>query len=237
MATQTGKIGVRIFNGLAPAELPKALPHSFDFSAVSSIHFDLRKARDEAKIAWVQTVYIDNSANAQPISVKSAITNQTVTCPPNCQGYFPVLAAEPDFILSTTGGVVVLLQFINVMMPASVWNASSFGGGGGGGGSVNLGFRQTVAAADNASAADINGVIAFNNGATPGAQTENLNMTFTTKGQFVVVVDEALSSGANAITVHAPPGLTINGAATDVINNNGDARWYTYDGVTNLVSM
>lgn len=121
----SAKASYRVHNGLAPVRLPRALSQVLDFTSVSSISVHLTKARDEDKLEWVQTLFIDNSANTASVSVTAAITNQTLVVPPGSQAYLPILAPEPEFLFVTSGGSLVPVQFLTSAYPAMIWATAS----------------------------------------------------------------------------------------------------------------
>lgn len=107
----------------------------------STVELDLTNAQTSGVIDQIQSIYIDNSGNLQPVTVGCSLTNQTVTCPPQSQGFFPLLIAMPPKITFTsTGAVIVPVWLINVPMPVGAWSAVSMGGNP----TVTLTSRSTV---------------------------------------------------------------------------------------------
>ena len=90
-----------VFNGLAPMPPsetgggPKALPIDFDFTAVGSVTHYLTLENEQGVIDFVQSVWIDNSANAQALTLVFGGTNQKIVCRAGAQGMFPVLSVNP----------------------------------------------------------------------------------------------------------------------------------------------
>ncbi len=119
---------VPTFNAMVPAEGPKAIPLLLDFTAAQSLEVDFSALYSQQKIAYVQTLFIDNSNNTAILSIAAgAQSNQVIKVPPGAQAYLPILEPNPPrFVISTTGGVAVQAQFINVPMPAHVWMTNSF---------------------------------------------------------------------------------------------------------------
>ena len=112
----------RVFIGLAPHELPLSITRSYDFSGGASWIEDLGSAQENGQIEWVQAVYVDNSLNAQSVSLYCPITNQTITVGANKQAYLPVLAVNPPkFVVNSTGNVVVNISYLNFAVSAIVF--------------------------------------------------------------------------------------------------------------------
>lgn len=124
-----------IFNGYSPNEGSQALSVVFDFTANTSYGLNLKQYPALGKMSGVQSVYIDNSGNNQPLTIQTHVFLQSVTCPAGAQGYFPLLCArEPSFTVSLPAlgtNAVTRLQFLNVPVPSEFWfvNGSSSGGG------------------------------------------------------------------------------------------------------------
>lgn len=118
-------IGIRIFNGLAPTELPKCVPVTVDFTLQASWTIDLSIAQDQGRLAFVQSVFVDNSGNSAILSLTCSITGQTIQVPANAQGYFPLLATDAwQFTVSlpaTNSNPNTKIFFLNVPVPACVW--------------------------------------------------------------------------------------------------------------------
>jgi hypothetical protein len=114
-----------VASGFAPKNGPRSVPTLIDFSIASPFNLDLTFLEQMDKLEFVQTVYIDNSLNASSVTVQSLGTQQKVTCPPNAQGYFPLLVTQqPKFIISTASGTpIVPIQFLNVAIPCMIWSS------------------------------------------------------------------------------------------------------------------
>jgi len=114
----------RTFNGLAPKELPKALTLALDFSAETSYVIDLEHAETEARLSLVQSVFVDNSVNAEQFSLTVSISGQVLRVPASAQAYLPVLAPSgAKFIaaLKAVGTGITTISFLNFPVPAAVW--------------------------------------------------------------------------------------------------------------------
>lgn len=111
-------------NQQMPKEGPKAIPINVDFTQGQAITIDLSQSMIQSKISLVQSLYVDNSLNSVAVSFQVTGTNQIVTCPPNSQGFFPILAGIPTKILATSTSTTALVPcfVLNMPMPAAVWN-------------------------------------------------------------------------------------------------------------------
>ena len=113
------------FNGMVPKEGPKVLTYPFDFSSGSgTLEDDLLLENTNGVIQFVQSVYVDNSANPNPLTILFRITRQKIVIPANAQGIWPVFSIDQtQFQLSTTvnANAVGTLIFLNVPMPLTQW--------------------------------------------------------------------------------------------------------------------
>lgn len=117
-----------VFNGIAPQEKPKAIPLTVDFSTGLSQDFDFTLIQqNQARISFVQAIFVDNWDSAQPVSFMCQTTNHRVVCPANAQGYFPIFIPNaPRFTVSTPSGTATAkLQILNFPVPAAVWTQFS----------------------------------------------------------------------------------------------------------------
>ncbi len=102
-------------NGLPiPREGPRALLVTFSIvgSEIVSCAIDLQGQG----LSYVQSCYIDNSANMNPVTLTIAGTGQTITCLGQTQGFFPVLSGLGQLVISvaTAGTVDIPCQFFNI---------------------------------------------------------------------------------------------------------------------------
>lgn len=116
-------VSYEVFFGFAPRKGPRAMPLTLDFSAASSVEVDLMLAQTEDRLEWVQSVYVDNSANTASVSITSAITGQTLTWGAGYQGYLPFMCPNhPKFTATSSGGVAVDIHLLTFPVPAFLWN-------------------------------------------------------------------------------------------------------------------
>jgi len=112
-----------IFNALIPKEGPKVVPFNFDFTVNASYDIDLQNQQTRGFITMVQTIWIDNSLNDQPLTIVFSVVGQKVKAPPRWQGYFPVMVINPPrFTVSSVGSTgSAQIGLMNVPFPAAAW--------------------------------------------------------------------------------------------------------------------
>lgn len=114
-------------NQQLPKEGPRGVPFSFDWTVGNTYEVNLINFQAKAQISIVQGAWIDNSANANPVTIRNNATQQSVTCLGGWQGYFPILAVNPvDLFIS--GGIsasITQVIFYNVPIAPSAWPASA----------------------------------------------------------------------------------------------------------------
>jgi hypothetical protein len=112
-----------VFNGSVPQEGPKIIPYPLLFVGNSSQEIDLTNYHQLGKFSGIQTVFIDNTANASAFTLLMAATNQVIECPPNSQGYFPVLITSTLRVTASLpiSGTVQLI-ICNFAVAAAVWS-------------------------------------------------------------------------------------------------------------------
>lgn len=111
------------YNGYVPKMGPKAIGVSFVLVANVSQDIDLAKEELVKQLDFVQTLFIDNSQGTGTITINSKVHNQRLAVPPSSLAYLPVLSADQSqFTITSTSNATVPVSFINVPMPAIVWN-------------------------------------------------------------------------------------------------------------------
>lgn len=125
-----GQLGqLPIFNaltGLLPCEGARALPYVADFSINTEYDFDFTLQFNQKQFTAIQGLYIDNSKNAQSVTVTClGGTEQTIVAPPNSCGYYTLLSTSPPkFSVASSGAVSVFLAFLNFYVPPTVWKTT-----------------------------------------------------------------------------------------------------------------
>ena len=120
-----------IYNALVPKEGPRTILTPLDFTASASILIDFTQAYENTSFSVVQSVWVDNFANASPVVFTVASTGQTIEVPANAQGVFPVIAAiRPKITITSAGNVIVPCLWLTVPLPVGVWYKAGATGGG-----------------------------------------------------------------------------------------------------------
>lgn len=115
-----------IVNSKIPPEGPAALSYAANFGAGSgqaaSWLIDLTTTIASKQISYIQACWIDNSANASPVTIAVQGTPFQITLAAHEQGFFPMLVPTvPRFNASSAGTAVVVFMFVNVPIPANTW--------------------------------------------------------------------------------------------------------------------
>ncbi len=95
-----------------------------DLTILTTFELDLTNQVLQGHVDLLQAVYIDNSANGSPMTITCQGNGYSVTKKAHTQGWHPMLIipGQEVFEISTTGGVRIPLQFINVPMPVGSWD-------------------------------------------------------------------------------------------------------------------
>lgn len=106
-----------------PEEGPRALPVVFALAGATMARIGLSLA--DYHLAFVQSMFVDNSANAQALTVTFPETGQIVVIPKNSQGFVPVLFSGLNLTAeaATTGGVNIPVKFLNIPMDLAIWSS------------------------------------------------------------------------------------------------------------------
>lgn len=119
-----GLAAMQGFFGFEPKKNVLSLAIDLDFSLGNATPYILNLADviETDKLEFVQTLYVDNSANPASISFTFTVSQQKITIPAQSQGYIPVLSPNPPLIsVSTTGTPTVRVHFLNAPYPAAIW--------------------------------------------------------------------------------------------------------------------
>jgi hypothetical protein len=93
-----------------------------DFTTTNAYLVDFTQQYTQKQFTTLQCVYIDNSQNLDELSVIVNGTNQTITAPPQSQGFYEVLAtSSPKFNIETNGNLIVQVIFLNFYIPPTVY--------------------------------------------------------------------------------------------------------------------
>lgn len=116
--TQISRFGT--FNAVLPAAGPVCYPQNLDFRTVAEQQVDLQSEIVAGHIAFVSGFYLDNSANANPITVVVDTTFQRIIIPANKQAYMPTLSAtSAKFTVTTQAAANLIVPFYALNFP--VW--------------------------------------------------------------------------------------------------------------------
>lgn len=75
----------------------------------------------------MQTIFVDNGANASAVRISCYGTGHTFTVPANSQGFFPIFCADNAFgisIAATTGAADIPITLIQKPMDIAVWKVN-----------------------------------------------------------------------------------------------------------------
>lgn len=205
----------KVFNGYAPTEGSRALPLAFDFSQAASYSGDLVLAQNMGNLEFVQSVFVDNSANSYPVTLSFNQVNQSIVFPPYAQGYMPVLVPnEPRYTIASSGNVVVDVIFLTFPMPAVVWSANSPGSGG-------ASSPKDYSSAPPALSANLL--------ATAPANPKRTNIEYQNQSanQHQLVLDDGAGNGLTIELMAAGTGANAQGAAWSDATFKGRVRIYS----------
>lgn len=116
-----------IANVVVPAGGPKCVPTNVNFSNAADVLLDGSQIVTQGKIEYLQGVYIDNSSNANKLSLTMSTTGQTITAPAKSQGYYAIMCPDPPQIMAHTtqvNGLVIPMFFYNVPIQPAVWSVA-----------------------------------------------------------------------------------------------------------------
>lgn len=117
--------------GLPPGINPLMIPLQVDMTVAQSVLVDLTQQQQGGQIGPIQTIYINNTSNGQPVTIIAPILNQSYTIPAGDSAILPFFLPNqaPKFTVNSTGGVIIPIAVLNIPLPAQVWG-TSFGGAG-----------------------------------------------------------------------------------------------------------
>lgn len=107
-----------------------SLAQQYDFSAsgIPAVGYttDLTTLIQQAKVKGIQCLFVDNSANNGFVSISNPQFGQSFSIPGGYQAYFPILAAFGSgnkFSVTSTGNLIVNVNFLNTRFPLAIWAA------------------------------------------------------------------------------------------------------------------
>lgn len=117
-------------NGQRPGEQegPRAVPLVLDFTIATgntSVLLDMKNAQAQARMSYVQTIFVDNSLSTVPTTINVNGLSQAIIIPDSSQAYVPLLAINPPVLVcANNGNVKVPIQLLNFPLPPCVWRIS-----------------------------------------------------------------------------------------------------------------
>jgi hypothetical protein len=118
-----------IFNALIPREGPRMVPFDVDFPTINQLDIDLTLMVQQKRMSVVQSVFIDASQCNASVSLQVVGTDLTIEVQEFTQGFYPLLVpSSPKFICTSASTGAAKLIFMNVPVPASVWNSTASSG-------------------------------------------------------------------------------------------------------------
>jgi len=116
-----------------PCGGPRFVKIPCDFTATQQINVDLTTMIANGGFIDAQALFIDNSKSAQTLSVTNNTTGQVIICPPNAQGYFPMLfnGQNGSLTIGSGGGTFATVEVLNFPVVACTWSAAVASGPGG----------------------------------------------------------------------------------------------------------
>lgn len=111
--------------GYYPHEGSRCVSAAYNWTAQASFTEDMGQLVARGVETTIQTVFIDNSGNAQSVTLTANGTGQVITCPASSQGFFPfLLTGIPGFTIATPATIAATTKcfFVNVPIAACVWH-------------------------------------------------------------------------------------------------------------------
>lgn len=115
-------------NQYTPKQGTRSLPIVYNFASAASFNDDLTVEMQMGEIDFVQSVYVDNSLNNNPLLIQFLYgPQQPLRIPALAQGIFPVIAAgQVKYTISTTqANVNVTLIFQNIPGEQMLWGPTT----------------------------------------------------------------------------------------------------------------
>lgn len=186
-----------VINATIPPEGPKAIPQTLDFTIANTVIIDFTTAFSQGRITAIQTLWLDNSGNEQPVQITVEGTQQIITFPAGAQGTIPIIAANrPKFTCQSVGNVALQSVWLNVPMPQALWFPAEGAG--------------TIATAASVTSIATGGVsqIVWQAGSVPKGGAVVINPIGSSESLFVDIVQAAtdVSPAVNGTTVELPAG-------------------------------
>lgn len=122
---------IKAVNGALPCEGTKIFPFTLNFNLANAYQVDLTQQFMNREFSTLQTVWIDNSINPQPLQIVCSVSGQVITAPPLSQGFYTMLQPSPwRFVVQTSGVLIMQIILLNFYIPPTVWDIQVVSAGG-----------------------------------------------------------------------------------------------------------
>lgn len=126
MTVINGQSGIQVCqvkNQLVPQEGPKSIPLVLDFATETAYLYDATTQQNLGYLSMVQTIWVDTSGMAAALVISIPGSRQTLTIPPNMNGFLNVLCPNPAKVQfsSSAGAGIANVQLINTPIAAIMW--------------------------------------------------------------------------------------------------------------------
>ena len=105
---------------------PKVAPKVLNFVGAETFTLDFSSYINSGVIDGIQGLYIDNSANANKLTISVPDTSQNISFPANAQGYVPIICSTfaKFSVSSANSGTTIILPY-NFAGPAFIFPANA----------------------------------------------------------------------------------------------------------------
>lgn len=111
-------------NQVLPAKGPKAYPFTLDFRTAVSQSLDFDVEITGGFIDYISGIFVDNTKNANPLTIKTASIGQVISIPAGKQAYMPLLisdAAQLEITTVQANNLLVPFFVVNFPVTPCVW--------------------------------------------------------------------------------------------------------------------
>lgn len=117
-------------NMVLPPEGPKMFPNKLDFRTVGEVNLDFTLPIQRGFISFVQSAYIDNSANANVLYIQTDEIGQVFPFPAGAAGYIPLFISDSAKLKFTTvinNALIVQCIVSNIPVTPCIWFPTASG--------------------------------------------------------------------------------------------------------------
>lgn len=126
MTVASGRAGIfPIGFGYLPPEGSRCVMAQYDWTAQTGYADDLSQLVARGVETSIQSVFVDNSSNAQPVSILVNGTNHLIVTPARSQGFYPIFfTGAPGFQITVGAAAAALtrLYLLNLPCNGAVWS-------------------------------------------------------------------------------------------------------------------